>query len=427
MAEKDPIITLKDVDFYYEKGKPIEVHALKNVNLEIERGEFVSFFGPSGCGKSTMLYAIAGIENPDNGEVIVNNQNLAKLDPKELAVFRQMGIGIVFQNFNLIPSISIIDNIMLPMAFLGIPLELRKKRSLEILTDMGISAVANRYPYELSGGQQQRVGIARAIANDPPLILADEPTGNLDSVNAVKTLELLRDFSVKQGKTVILVTHESWSLKYVNTIFYMKDGEVIRTEKRTPTYGGGPVADSSLESAEEAKVQAISAFILKGHVKEEIKRFEEILLKRMGNQITPERVLEDLDMPFKEGGVGLWKSKAKKVAEIVEEIVRSKAELHGLMDKLTHHPDWSLHKDMEDIRKWVMGDYAGDLSLVQIEKVDEGIKGRLKNSMNTKAFQELLAKPIRDGGAGLKVMTSLKASERFEDFLAMESAPALSK
>ena len=229
-----PIIELKGVDFYYDKGKPSEVHALRDANLEIKPGEYISFFGPSGCGKSTILYIISGVEQPEKGKVIVNGQDLIDFSFKELAVYRQLGIGIIFQNFNLIPSIKNIENVALPMAFLGISPNIRKKKAMEIFERLGIADLANRYPYELSGGQQQRVGIARALANDPPIILADEPIGNLDSDNATKVLNLLKEFNLKDGKTIIMVTHEAWSLRDVGRIFYMRDGAITKVETRKP-------------------------------------------------------------------------------------------------------------------------------------------------------------------------------------------------
>lgn len=425
MSEQ-PIIKLENIDFYYEKGKPIEVHALQDVSLQINRGDFVSFFGPSGCGKSTMLYVISGIDQPEAGTVIVNGCNINKLSPKELAVFRQMGIGIIFQNFNLIPSISIIDNVMLPMAFLGIPLEIRKKKAMEILDHLNISQVAVRFPYELSGGQQQRVGIARALANDPPIILADEPTGNLDSVNAVKTMELLQEFNLKQNKTVILVTHESWSLKYVNKIFYMMDGKITKTEEKERSQVSGITkAEEAGEKGgpglgkEEVQIRAISGVILKGHTAEEIKRFEVLLWRRLHGEITRDELFKELDKPFKEGGVGLWETKAKQVTDEVEEALEQKSELADLYARIGRHPEWKLNREVDDIRKWMTEEYAGKLSYYQAEKMDDVIRERIKNNIKKEDFVAVLNKPKRDGGLGLRITTSMRIAERFESLLDM--------
>ncbi|MEK7188216.1 MAG: DUF977 family protein [Patescibacteria group bacterium] len=226
------IIELKDVNVYYDRGKPNEWWALRNVNLQIESGSYAAFFGASGSGKTTMLYAISGMEKPASGQVLVAGRDISHFSQKELAIYRQMTVGIVFQQFNLIPSISVLDNIALPMSFLGIPLEKRQKKARELLTRFGIDNLATRLPFELSGGQQQRVGIARSLANDPPIIIADEPLGNLDSENANKVLTFLRDLQEKDGRTIIMVTHESWSLKDAQTIFYIKDGQLVKTDIR---------------------------------------------------------------------------------------------------------------------------------------------------------------------------------------------------
>ncbi|MEK7093991.1 MAG: DUF977 family protein [Patescibacteria group bacterium] len=226
------IIELKDLNGYYDRGKPNEWWALRNVNLQIEAGSYAAFFGASGSGKTTMLYTISGMEKPESGQVLVTGKDITNFSQKELAIYRQMTVGIVFQQFNLIPSISVLDNIALPMSFLGIPLEKRQKKAMDLLVRFGIDNLATRLPFELSGGQQQRVGIARALANDPPIVIADEPLGNLDSENANKVLDFLRDLQEKDGRTIIMVTHESWSLKDAKLIFYIKDGQIVKTEKR---------------------------------------------------------------------------------------------------------------------------------------------------------------------------------------------------
>ena len=227
----DPIIKIENVNLWYEKGKPIEVHALKNINLEIERGDYVAFFGPSGCGKTSMLYSISGIDRFQEGRVLINGKDISGLPNQELAIFRQTGIGIVFQQFNLVPSLSVLKNIALPMLFVGVTSEKAEIEAQKLLDRLNLTDLANRYPYELSGGQQQRVGIARALANNPPIIIADEPLGNLDSVNAKIVLEFLRELNEKDGRTVIMVTHEAWSLKDAKTIFHMKDGVILEVEK----------------------------------------------------------------------------------------------------------------------------------------------------------------------------------------------------
>lgn len=201
--------------------------ALKGVDLDMQAGEFVSVIGKSGSGKSTLLNMITGIDRPSTGEVIVNNTALHKLSENQMALWRGRNLGIVFQFFQLLPTISVIENIMLPMDFCNTyPMRQREKRAMELLELVELSEHAYKMPTALSGGQQQRVAIARALANDPPIIIADEPTGNLDSKTADNIFQLFNDL-VAQGKTIIIVTHDSGLAKRAERTALIADGEIV--------------------------------------------------------------------------------------------------------------------------------------------------------------------------------------------------------
>jgi putative ABC transport system ATP-binding protein len=201
--------------------------ALKGIDLDMKAGEFVSVIGKSGSGKSTLLNMITGIDRPSTGEVIVNNTALHKLSENQMALWRGRNLGIVFQFFQLLPTISVIENIMLPMDFCNTyPMRQREKRAMELLELVELSEHAYKLPTALSGGQQQRVAIARALANDPPIIIADEPTGNLDSKTADNIFQLFNDL-VAQGKTIIIVTHDSGLAKRAERTALIADGEIV--------------------------------------------------------------------------------------------------------------------------------------------------------------------------------------------------------
>ena len=211
--------------------------ALKDVDLHIEAGEFVSIIGKSGSGKSTLLNMITGIDRPTTGEVFVNHTAVHELNENRMARWRGVNLGIVFQFFQLLPTISIIENIMLPMDFCRTyPMREREKRALELLDLVELADHAYKLPTALSGGQQQRVAIARALANDPPIIIADEPTGNLDSKTADSVFQLFKDL-VSQGKTIIVVTHDSGLAKRTNRTALIADGEIVNeyVAKAMPT------------------------------------------------------------------------------------------------------------------------------------------------------------------------------------------------
>ncbi len=220
------IIDLHDVHKYYKT--PVgDFHALKSIDLQIHSGEFVSIIGKSGSGKSTLLNMITGIDRPTTGEVFVNGQAVHELNENRMARWRGKNLGIVFQFFQLLPTISVIENIMLPMDFCRTyPMREREKRALELLAMVELADHAYKLPTALSGGQQQRIAIARALANDPPVIIADEPTGNLDSKTAESVFAMFNQL-VSQGKTIIIVTHDSGLAKQTHRTALIVDGEIV--------------------------------------------------------------------------------------------------------------------------------------------------------------------------------------------------------
>ena len=201
--------------------------ALKGINLEIDRGEFVGVIGKSGSGKSTLINMIAGIDRPTSGEVLVGDTAVHTLTENQMARWRGKNLGIVFQFFQLLPTLSVIENVMLPMDFCNsFPLRERKKRAMQLLDLVDLGGQAYKLPSALSGGQQQRVAIARALANDPPILIADEPTGNLDSKTADSVFKLFETL-VSEGKTVVMVTHDSSLARRVTRTVIIADGEVV--------------------------------------------------------------------------------------------------------------------------------------------------------------------------------------------------------
>jgi ABC-type lipoprotein export system ATPase subunit len=230
------IIELHDVHKYYKTAIG-DFHALNSIDLQIEAGEFVSIIGKSGSGKSTLLNMITGIDRPTTGEVYVNRTAVHQLNENRMARWRGKNLGIVFQFFQLLPTISVIENIMLPMDFCRTyPMREREKRALGLLEMVELAEHAYKLPTALSGGQQQRVAIARALANDPPIVIADEPTGNLDSKTADSVFALFHDLTTK-GKTIIVVTHDSGLAKRTNRTALIADGEIVNeyVAKAMPT------------------------------------------------------------------------------------------------------------------------------------------------------------------------------------------------
>lgn len=209
----------------------VQTKALNEVSLEIKKGEFVAIMGPSGCGKSTLLNILGTLDSPTSGKYYFDDKEIDKMSESQLTAFRKGNIGFVFQNFNLIDELTVYENVELPLVYLNGKKSERKKKVMEVLERMNIAHRAGHFPQQLSGGQQQRVAIARAVVTDCPLILADEPTGNLDSTNGVEVMELLRELN-NQGTTIVIVTHSQRDATYAHRVIHLLDGQVVPEERK---------------------------------------------------------------------------------------------------------------------------------------------------------------------------------------------------
>ncbi len=230
VAPDDCIISTEDLWKTYDMGSEQQVHALRGVNIRIQRGEYVAIMGPSGSGKSTLMNLIGCLDTPSKGNYWLNGQLVSELDDDELARIRNKEIGFVFQTFNLLARATSLHNVELPLIYAGIPAEERIERAKGSLTAVGMGDRMNHKPNELSGGQRQRVAIARALVNNPSIILADEPTGNLDSQTGVEIMALF-DKLHEQGNNIVLVTHEHDIAEYAHRVIHIRDGQVFSDQK----------------------------------------------------------------------------------------------------------------------------------------------------------------------------------------------------
>ncbi len=226
------IIRIKDVAKYYGEGHSL-VKAIDGINISVREGEFVAIMGPSGSGKSTSMNMVGNLDMPTKGKVLLDNEDTRHLSESDLAQIRGRKIGFIFQQFNLIPNLSALENVMLPMMFQGVPEEERIERAQKLLIEIGLGHRMTHSPGELSGGEQQRVAIARSLANDPDVILADEPTGNLDTKTGENVLDFLNKLN-DQGKTIVMITHDQrLALEHADVIFWIRDGKVHKVTKKT--------------------------------------------------------------------------------------------------------------------------------------------------------------------------------------------------
>lgn len=269
MARK-PVLKTTNLCKYYQMGKET-VKANHKINMEVYAGEFVIIFGQSGCGKSTLMSLLAGLDEPTSGEILIRGEKLNGLNHKQLAKYRRTKIGMIFQQYNLIKTMSALENTALPLAFDSKPKRVRLKRAQDCLEMVSMGKYSKHTPAELSGGQQQRVAIARAWVGSPWIILADEPTGNLDSKSADSIMSLLKSLSVKSKRTVVLITHNPDYLKYADKVFFITDGVITKVQ--------GKLKDSGSKSKKKANLNFLSVDdeIIKSLKKKKYKSAEDII------------------------------------------------------------------------------------------------------------------------------------------------------
>ena len=415
-----PLIKIENLSVIYNLGKANEFQALKNINLEIYPGEYVCFFGPSGCGKSTLLYCIAGLRKPNQGRVIVRERDLGEMTEKELVIYRRLQVGLVFQNFNLIPTLNVLDNVLLPNIFGGLMPKVSVEKAKALLSQFGILNLWKRYPSELSGGQQQRVAIARALIYNPPILLADEPTGNLDSLSAKTVMDTLYELNEKYKKTIILVTHDPYWLDYAHRIFHMKDGEIIRVSvnkkraqiKEVEELRVGVKGEIKERKKRKPKkrIRDFVYYLLTSFDRPIIERLERAIKKRIEGKIDKEKLKEILDRPFEKGGVGLYKQTAESLAEKIERVL---AEIEIEKEEERKEEDRVVR-----LRKFLLEDWQGSFHYPeQVKRLDLAIKERIEGKIDKNKFQKILDLSFKEGGVGLDKRTARKFTKKLEFIL----------
>ncbi len=440
---KEPIIKARNLNFTYNKGKDNEFHALININMEIYQEEFIIFFGPSGCGKSTLLNVVAGLEIPDEGsEVTALGRDMMKLTGKQFADYHRHDLGMIFQAYNLITSLSVLDNVALPQMFVSASRHKRNKWSMQLLERFGINQHAKKIPTELSGGQQQRIGIARSIVNNPALVLADEPVGNLDSVSAKNVLDILSDLNEREKKTVIMVTHNPENLIYADRIFYLKDGTIIREvvnkdknelkrqAQKTPTaeitdlmrayHGLTPEQINILIMPYKARIFA-HHFITTRSM-EEAKTFEDAIQRRLMGTATVNELHDTLHRPSADGGVGFDIRSADKIMSKINNSLRmsyfvyqahhQEKNAQGEHDPVTE--DAKTAKLTDYLISTCYEEYADHLTDEQLTRLRKAVKDRITNVTQKNEFYTALDLPLKEGGVGLNSKTAKAMTEEIE-------------
>lgn len=446
------VIKTENLNVVYNKGTSNEFWALQGVNMSIFPKEYIIFFGPSGCGKSTLLNSIAGLETHITGKVSIEGRDIAGLNEEELAVFHRTSIGMVFQQYNLISSLSVMDNVTLPQVFLDTHKGERVAKAKILLEKFGILKQSDKIPTELSGGQQQRIGIARALINNPKILLADEPVGNLDSASSVVVMDLLKQLNTEEGKTLITVTHNPEHLFYANRIFYIKDGKVTRevvNKEIRPAEVKEKEDEKKAETTEEKlkkefellsrsfpgltsaqinmllvpfKAKMLTNYLLSSFEVDEINRMEQIVSDRLSGRINKDELTFKLDRDFKKGGAGLNSKTAEKMAKVVEDIVSKtklinseKESFRQASETPQSHPDFNaIWSQITELRRGFIDPMNKVLNDRQIMRMETAIYNRLIGDFDRSNFNEMLDRPFEQGGVGLNKATAKKITRDLE-------------
>lgn len=428
------IIHTENVDVTYNAGKSNEFKALVDINIEIASREYIIFFGASGSGKSTLLYSIFGVLAPTAGKVIVKGDSIYDYDPMELVMYQRKTMGIMYQSFNLIPSITVLDNVALPLIFAGVPSDIRDRRAMDLLERYGIAHVAHKRPTLLSGGQQQRVSVARSLVNDPEILIADEPVGNLDAVSAEAVMNTLEEINLRDKKTVLLVTHDAKYLPYAHRVFYMDYGKVERIvmnpEKRQVNkVRPGEIIVTEIEqlariypydTPEQLRVKSLVNFITQNLTFDQIVRLEKVTQKVIEGVMSQDQFIALLTTPFETGGIGVRPKDATAMAlklyhllEQSHDIIRFRRA--GKDKDALERTHLELIKN---IQGYIIEEYRIETDSIQLEHLTKAVTARVFGYIPKDEFHKQLMLPVDQGGGGFDNYIARDLSRYLEKLMA---------
>lgn len=427
MAE--PIIKIEKLRVIYNQGRSNEVRALDGVDLEIFPREYIIIHGPSGCGKSTLLYSIAGLQTPTYGEVTVGGKKLSQAKEKERVELHQTGVGMIFQAFYLISSLNIINNVCLPRVFNGEEEKTRENSAFVLLRRFGIAEQADKFPSQLSGGQKQRVAIARALVNNPQIILADEPVGNLDSESAANVLKIIGELNEIDKKTVIMVTHNAEYLRYADRVVHMKDGVIVSVEINRDKRPASAVEEEVAAEPEiitpelrllmrtfknltpqqvgvlliPFKAKQLLTHITSELTEEQLSSAENFIKELLFRNIDMAKMEKSLDLDYGKGGAGWNRQRAHSFSQRVREIMEQVSALSSDSAAVTVK----------------ISDYLLDLFEIKLDekyklRFRSFVKLRIENKIDRFGLEQRLDAPQILGGAGFYKTTAEKIVREVE-------------
>lgn len=428
-----PLIVCRDLSIIYNKGKSNEFKALTGVNTDIYEGEYIILFGPSGCGKSTLMYSIQGSLPPGEGTLLIRGDDIYSYPPSERVYFQRYVMGIIFQSFNLIGSLSVLDNVALPMIFCNADKVTRDRRAQSLLDRFGVGHVSHKIPAMLSGGQQQRVSVARSMVNDPKILLADEPTGNLDSVSTQQVMDKIDEINTFDKRTIIMVSHNAAHLSYAHRVYYLKDGYIVREvvnpqRKQIKPVREGETIVTELEqlarlypydSIDTLRVKSLVNYLTQSISFDQIVRLERAASLFIKGMLDKDTFIKSLVLPYESGGVEIEEKQARKMAHTAEKMITQADDIRRFRAK-KDNPNifFSQHKLAERLRDHLLHMYRFKLTKDQDEHLVEMIADRVTGVIEDENFNQRLMLTVNNGGLGLSEKEADDLTRYFEKIIA---------
>ncbi len=429
-----PIIFGDRIEITYNPGKENEFKANKGTTVQIYDQEYIILFGPSGCGKSTLLYCMFGVLAPTAGKMYVNGESIYDFTPMQMVYYQRKTMGIMYQSFNLIPSITVLDNVALPLIFAGVPPRERNTRAMELCRRFMIDHVSHKRPTLLSGGQQQRVSVARSLVNDPQILIADEPVGNLDSITAAQVMDTLAEINSKDKKTVILVTHDAKYLPYAHRIVYMSDGKIERIvpnpeKQQILKLAPGTTIVTEIEqiariypydSPNELQVKSIVNYLIEELTFDQITRLQGVTESVISGKMDSNYYLRMLMTDFELGGVGLPVARATEMSQKLADIVFHARDVQRYRrvrdEQITQIRNGEI---INRIAEFLSTQLSLSLDMTQKEHFEKAIEQRIGGFIRKEEFAEQLGLEAIAGGVGMSKKQTFDIVRLLEKLIAL--------
>lgn len=435
MPQVEPIIKTKDLEIKYNEGKPNEFYATRKVSIEIYPEEYIVLFGPSGSGKSTLMYCFFGVLPHSGGDLSVAGIDPYELSPMDLVHFQRKTVGMIYQAFYLIPSITVIDNVALPRTFVGESPDVRRRKAQELLSRFGVGHIGYKWPTNISGGQSQRVSVARSLINQPNIIFADEPVGNLDTKSSNQVMSTLEDINRRDKKNIVLVSHDPALLRYAHRVIYLRDGRLerivanpelkqIKPEKEL----GVKALVTEIEKLSrtypyitqlELKAKSLVNYLTQDYNFRQLDKLEDVIKQVIEGKLSQKNLSKILSEDPDDGGLGAHPSTADNMAHNVIRLLTESRDIsrfrRRVINKFSARSQTTLVKHL---RKYLLKEYSGKPRDSQIELLDELIKARISGEISSEIFESRLGMKLSEGGIGFSVKSARNLARYFEKLLA---------